>query len=205
MDNLVSAIECSLRRMGDAMTDEFLALWPARPWRRRQVAPQALPVLQWFETATTNSAPEFKAMAEYLCSCSPKLAWAQTYSTAEVGAAFLDRYGWTELIGSRGPIESATLAVGFLLLGPTTEYPAHHHVAEEVYVPISGQAQWRRGAAPWHTRPTGAPIYHASGESHAMRTMNAPLLALYLWRAGDLAQKSEFDRSSPRPAEPPFT
>jgi mannose-6-phosphate isomerase-like protein (cupin superfamily) len=196
MDDLVSAIESSLRRLGDAMTDEFLALWPARPWQRRQVAPQGLPVLQWLETAAANSAPEYEAIANYLCFWSPDLAWAQTYSAAEVGGAFLDRYGWTELIGTRGPIASASLAAGFLLLGPETEYPAHHHVAEEVYVPISGQAQWRRGGASWRVQPTGTPIYHASGESHAMRTMAAPLLALYLWRSGDLAQKSEFDTSS---------
>jgi hypothetical protein len=195
MDELISAIEHSLGHIGDAMTDSFFALWPARPWPRRAVAPQGLAVLQWLETATRNSAPEFEVIAGQLCFWSPKLAWAQTYSVAEVGGAFLDRYGWTELIGSRGPIASETLAVGFLLLGPETEYPAHHHVAEEVYIPLSGQAQWRRGGAPWHERPTGAPIYHASGESHAMRTTSAPLLALYMWRAGDLAQKSEFDPS----------
>jgi hypothetical protein len=64
-------------------------------------------------------------------------------------------------------------------------------VAEELYVPISGEAQWRRGDATWREQPPGALIYHASGESHAMRTRQAPLLALYLWRCGDLAQKSE--------------
>ena len=193
MDDLISITERSLRRMGDAMTDQFLTLWPARPWRRREVAQQGLPVLQWLETAITNIAPEFEAVGKHLNFWSPNLAWAQTYSVAEVGRAFLDRYGWTELIGSRGPIVSETLAAGFLLLGPETEYPPHRHVAEEVYVPISGQAQWRRGAAPWHKQPTGAPIYHASGESHAMRTTIAPLLALYLWRAGDLAEKSKFE------------
>jgi hypothetical protein len=195
MDDFISHIQRSLSGIGDLSTDQFLRLWPTRPWRWRQASPQRLPVLQWLDAAVTNSAPEFCAIAKDLSSWAQSLAWAQTYSSAEVGELFLDRYGWTELIGLRGPVQSETLAVGFLLLGPETEYPAHRHVAQELYVPISGKAQWRRGDAVWRERPPGALIYHASNESHAMRTMEEPLLALYLWRCGDLAQKSELTQS----------
>jgi mannose-6-phosphate isomerase-like protein (cupin superfamily) len=96
------------------------------------------------------------------------------------------------VIGLRGPVASERLAVGFLLLGPETEYPAHHHAAEEIYVQLSGLALWRRSEEDWRLRTPGTPIHYASGQSHAMRTRQTPLLALYLWRGGDLAEKSRF-------------
>ena len=46
-----------------------------------------------------------------------------------------------------------------------------------------------RGRFPRSARPARS-IHHASNVSHAMRTGNEPLLALYLWRGGPLAQKS---------------
>jgi hypothetical protein len=110
-----------------------------------------------------------------------------------VSADFLQRYGWSELIGLRGPVASERLAAGFLLLGPLTEYARHRHAAEEIYLPLAGTALWQRGDAAWRRRAPGRPIHHPSWMPHAMRTEAQPLLALYLWRRGDLAQRSRFD------------
>jgi len=33
--------------------------------------------------------------------------------------------------------------------------------------------------------------HHASGVKHAARTIGEPMIALYLWRGGDLNQKSD--------------
>jgi len=103
---------------------------------------------------------------------------------------FLEKYGWTELIGLRGPITSNRVACGFLLLGPEIEYPQHCHESEEVYVPLTGQTLWQQSNQDWVYRASGLPIYHASWALHAMRTETTPLLALYLWRGGNLVQKS---------------
>ena len=104
---------------------------------------------------------------------------------------FLERYGWTELIGLRGPIASERLACGFLLLGAQVEYPAHAHEAEEIYLALAGRALWRRGEGEFEPRAPGSLIRHASWETHAMITRDEPLLALYMWRGGDLAAKSK--------------
>lgn len=128
-----------------------------------------------------------------LQAASPRLTWRQTYGPEDFGSDFLERYGWTELIGERGPIVSEKIAVGFLLLGPEATYPSHSHDAEEIYLALSGAAAWRRGAEPWRDGPGGALIHHPSRLPHAMRTGAAPLLALYAWRAGDLAQKSRIE------------
>ncbi len=86
------------------------------------------------------------------------------------------------------------IACGFLILGPSTHYPRHRHEAEEIYLPLSGTAAWQQGDAGWQDRAPGALIHHASEEPHAMRTRGSPLLALYLWRSDNLAQKARLDR-----------
>jgi hypothetical protein len=118
------------------------------------------------------------------------IAWGQTYSAQDFGVGFLEKYGWTELIGLRGPIAGDRIACGFLFLGPQVEYPRHRHEAEEVYVPLTGQTLWQRNNQDWAYRTAGLPIYHAPRMPHAMRTETVPLVALYLWRGDNLAQKS---------------
>ena len=76
------------------------------------------------------------------------------------------------------------------MLGPGVEYPRHRHEAEEVYIPLTGQTHWLQGSQDWTFQELGLPIYHAPWLPHAMKTDTSPLLALYLWRAGDLTQKS---------------
>jgi hypothetical protein len=190
LDRLIAATERLLRSLGDGPLDRFLLLWPTPPWRRRDVAARGLPALRWLDAAGADGASQTAALVNDIKVQAGRLTWAQTYTAADVGEAFLDRYCWAELIGLRGPVASENLAVGFLLLGPETEYPSHHHGAEEIYVPLSGLALWRRGDEGWRFRPPGTPIHHASGQSHAMRTKQTPLLALYLWRGGDLTEKS---------------
>jgi len=129
-------------------------------------------------------------MVNMLARLANHLTWGQTYSAQDFGAGFLEKYGWTEFIGLRGPIASDRMACGFLFLGPQIGYPRHSHEAEEVYVPLTGQTLWQRGDQDWAYRVPALPIYHASWVPHAMRTETVPLLALYLWRGGNLVQKS---------------
>jgi len=125
-------------------------------------------------------------LLEALCRAAPLLEWRQTYSRDEIGAEFLRNYGYTELLGPTAAWRSDRLRCGFLLLGPGTHYPRHHHEAEELYVVLSGIAAWTQGDAPWRDRPPGTVIHHASGEPHAMRTAAEPLLALYVWHGTGL-------------------
>ena len=121
------------------------------------------------------------------------MAWGQTYAENDFGAGFLKRYAWSEFIGLRGPVPSERLACGILMLGPAVEYPRHRHEAEEVYIPLCGQTRWLRGDQAWTLNELGRLIYHATWETHAMQTGPSPLLALYLWRTGNLVQKSLID------------
>lgn len=183
---LVAATEAWLRSLGDGRVADFLRAWPESAIPTRATEAHALPVLRWLEEACAAD----HDVTRRLLALAPVLSWRQTYAEADFGPEFLQRYGWTELIGQRGPVPSAVLAAGFLLLGPGTVYPSHSHDAEELYVPLSGAALWRRGAEDWRTRRPGEVIHHPGGVPHAMHAGPSPLLALYLWRGGDLTQTS---------------
>ena len=168
----------------------FLKDWPPLA-ATRAATPRRLPVCQWLPGLASSATPATEGLASQVVAGAPMLEWRQTYSADDFGAAFLERYGWTELIGLRGPIASERIACGFLMLGPRIDYPAHAHEAEELYLPLAGTALWRRGESDFVPRRPGAPIVHRSWEPHAVRTRGEPLLALYVWRGGELAAKSK--------------
>jgi len=168
----------------------FLADWPTRRVTRA-VVPATLPVLRWLpETAEQAPPGRLAALAHMVNDASAALRWRQTYGPEEIAAHFPERYGWCEIVGLSGPIACEALACGVLLLGPDTLYPSHSHVAQELYIPLCGGAEWQRGLGPFVKRGAGEIIVHAPLEPHAMRTHAAPLLALYLWRGAGLAESA---------------
>jgi Dimethlysulfonioproprionate lyase len=173
----------------------FLAAWPgvadARPpdTRARQTpaASAELAVLAWLPRCAADPCCLDPKLVADLCAAAPRLLWRQSYRQEEVGSEFLQNYAWTELLGASGEGSRLRIACGALLLGPRTFYPPHHHEAEEVYVPVSGTAEWLQGDGVWRRWQPGTSIHHRSQETHAMRTGLEPLLALYLWRGADLS------------------
>lgn len=166
---------------------------PARP-----LEPNALACLRHLDRAA-EIAPAFaRPLARLLADRRRSFRWGQTYTEADFGRAFIDNYGWLEVFGTRGPFVNDAVAGGVLLLGPNLVYPDHHHVAEEIYIPLTGGAEWRMGGEAFRIREAGEVVHHASNVSHAMRTGSDPLLALYLWRGGPLAQKSTVTGTIPR-------
>ena len=178
-----------LDRRGDPRVASFLdAVEPAPA--ERALPPHELACLRYLPRAAALAPGDAAPLAAQLAHASTALRWGQTYDEADFGKTFLDRYGWVELIGTRGHFASDSLAAGFLLLGPDITYPDHHHVAEEIYIPLTPGAEWSKGGRGFVARSAGEVIHHPSKVSHAMRTGREPLLALYLWRGGPLDQKS---------------
>jgi hypothetical protein len=171
-----------------AVARPFLAQWPA-PGTMRTREPRTLPVCRFLPDLVALSNSSTHALVATFVEMADALEWRQTYSPADLGAAFLDGYGFSELIGLRGPVPSQTIACGFLMLAPGILYPSHAHEAEELYVPLAGQSLWQRGDESFAARPTGTPIHHPSWLPHATKAVTA-LLCLYAWRNGDLAAKS---------------
>ena len=199
---LVDALRSLLERAGPA-AEAFTRDWPRTLVARPFVA-RSLPVVSALQGLSRCAAPETRALVELVAAQAGDLDWRQSYAEADFDARFLQNYGWSEWIGERGAFVGEAIACGVLLLGPMTEYPAHSHEAEELYLPLAGRAWWRAGETDWRLLAPGTWIYHPSWTTHAMRTGREPLIAAYLWRAGDLSAKSRIDVQAPsRLGRPP--
>jgi len=190
---LIYHVQNYLTSLNDVHLNSFLSHWPKPGSTIRSFVKKTLPVLTWLPDVVKATTPDTVPTAKLLAAVANHLAWSQTYSSEDFGSKFLKRYGWVELVGTRGVIASNRIACGFLLLGPEIEYPLHRHEAEEVYVPLTGRTYWMHNNGGWISREAGLPIYHETWMPHAIRTDAVPLLAIYLWQGGDLAQKSLID------------
>ena len=184
-----------LHSLGEPSLAPFLADWPDLSDPRaagsaiREGESDTLPVLRCLPDFAADE-PDFgAALVADLRRSHRLLTWRQTYTAGEIGDAFLQNYAYAEIVGTKS-IPSRRIACGFLILGPFTLYPRHHHEAEEIYIPLRGTARWQQNDAVWRTRRPGAVIHHASGEPHSMETGAEPLLALYVWRSERLNQEA---------------
>jgi hypothetical protein len=188
-DELLSGVKSFLAGIAGEPARSFVAgidwAMPAR-----KLAPRSLPCLVHLDRAAEIASGEGRPLAGFLRDHAGEFHWGQTYTAADFGEKFMDNYGWLEVFGTRGHFANDAVAGGYLTLGPGIEYPDHHHVAEELYIPLTGGTDWRMGGGAWRPRAVGEVIQHASNVSHAMRTGVDPLLAFYLWRGGPLAQRS---------------
>ena len=82
-----------------------------RPMRESRPTPlRTLPVCRWLDPGVApRPAQAVAPLVQALIEGHAGLDWRQTYSAADFGPAFLERYGWSELAGERGPIASASV------------------------------------------------------------------------------------------------
>ncbi|MEW6631142.1 MAG: dimethylsulfonioproprionate lyase family protein [Pseudomonadota bacterium] len=156
----------------------------------RALEPRLFGCLRHLDRVAEAAPPEIKPLVGFVADHRNDLHWGQTYTAADFGQGFIDNYGWLEVFGTRGHFVNGEVAAGLLILGPDVVYPDHHHIAEEIYIPLTGGTEWRMGEGGFHLREAGEVVHHASNVNHAMRTGKEPLMALYIWRGGPLAQKS---------------
>ncbi len=179
-----------LRRILPARHRDWLAMLPDAP-AARPTTPAGLPVLEWLPRMRACATADTQGLVDAIVAMGGSLPWGQSYTQADFGAAFQARYGFMELLGPRGPLVAEDIACGLLLFAPDTEYPQHRHEAEEVYVVLAGTAEWRAGPKAYAAAAPGTVLHRPSWQPHATRMGAQPMLALYLWRGGDLMQKSE--------------
>ncbi len=179
-----------LRRALPTRHRDWLAMLPDAPIAR-PTDPAGLPVLAWLSRTRSCAVPGTQALVDAIAAMGASLPWGQSYAAADFGVDFQTRYGFMELIGPRGPFVADDIACGLLLFAPEMEYPQHRHEAEEIYLVLAGTAAWRAGTKDYATVPPGGVLHRRSWVPHATRMGAEPMLALYLWRGGDLLQKSE--------------
>ncbi|MFC5061436.1 dimethylsulfonioproprionate lyase family protein [Actinomycetospora atypica] len=135
--------------------------------------PPDLPVLAHLDEAVARVADEVDPqLARAVGLLGSRAAWTRTASYA-AGEALFAGYAHASLRGDED------LVLGLVLLGPEVLYRAHHHPAEEYYLPL-GAIRWDHGEG-WVDEPAGELIHHAPWQPHAMATGERPALLAYLW------------------------
>jgi hypothetical protein len=155
-------------------------------------APTSLHAIRHLATMMAYVGEAERQLAQALVDCAPHLHWKQMYGPDEFGPYFTDNYAHIALIGPNGHYMSDRIAAGLVLYGPGIDYPDHWHVAEEIYIPLTGTGLWSRDGDAFTARGAGELIFHASNMRHAMKIGEAPLVALWMWHGGDLAQKADY-------------
>ncbi|MEM9604863.1 MAG: dimethylsulfonioproprionate lyase family protein [Pseudomonadota bacterium] len=119
------------------------------------------------------------------------IEWRRTYTEAEVGADFLARYGYFELLGPTGHFEDQTTRAYIGYWGPSLHYPWHAHPAEECYYVLAGAADFHIESGSSRCA-VGEHQIHTGNQPHAMTVpADGPgLLTFVLWRGAGLGENA---------------
>ena len=149
----------------------------------RAVDPGGLPVVSYLPDCIGETVLLDSDLAASLAAIADDLQWHQSeaYSDQLLGDGFMANYGWCEIIGPRGFFPGDDFLLGLLMLGPDCHYKDHYHPAPELYWPLTGPSDWKRGAGGFETRAAGEIIWHPPLRMHATRTAARPLLTVWSW------------------------
>jgi hypothetical protein len=183
MNTASTALQEFVDRLAPLLPVDFAQPVRALDLSQPMANPATLPVCRFWP----NILAAGSELVEPLGELSPHFRWVQNpnYVAAPPSPNYLENYGYVVLAGPGGLVATDSLALGILLLGPKTHYPTHRHPAVEIYVVAAGEAEWRKGESPWRREAPGSVIRHETMMPHATRTLDEPLLAVYVWQ-GDL-------------------
>ncbi len=164
------------------------ARWPERPPPGPRV-PRTLPVTA--RAAVLCGTPLLNAIA----AAANAAHWQQTYSEEEVGRAYLDAYGWVELLGPDGHFHAPDLRAFIGIWGPGLHYPAHAHPASEIYFVLQGSARFRIAGQPPNDAVTGDTVEVPGGLRHEMTMGPEGFVVFALWKGPCLARNAQLERT----------
>lgn len=166
------------------------ALMRFAPWpddlSPQQVMPIPCPAAQSLGQRSLPGSRFTAPVIRALRRAAPDLEWRRTYTEEEVGARFLDTYGYVELFGPAGHFRSQKLRGYLGYWGPDLTYDWHAHEAEELYFTLSGRAVFSAHGAPNIMMRTGEARLHTSNQPHLMITLDRPYLAYAVWRGAGM-------------------
>ncbi len=150
----------------------------------RAVEPVRLAGCRFLPDAIGETMMHSSHVAAAVAAIEDSLQWRQNpnYSDEVMGQpGYMQNYAYAELIGPSGPFSGDDFLLGLFLLGPGIHYLDHHHAAPELYWVLTEGSEWRREGSGFMPRRAGETIWHEPWVSHATKTGEAPLLALYAW------------------------
>ncbi len=91
-----------------------------------------------------------------------------------------------ELLGPNGLVKSDAVRLGLYGMLPHSEYGLRTHPAEEIYVMLAGQVDWKHADRSYTPHLPGERSYHPSMMPHASRTRGIAFFSVYAWH-GDIS------------------
>ena len=138
------------------------------------------------EIAQLLNAPGALPCAAQIASVLDELSWHYSgYDDGRISVDVALRMQTVELIGANGMIFDESCRVGLFAQTAQTDYTIRTHAAEELFVQIAGEAEWRKGDQPFALKQPGDRMHHASYQPHASKTTRSALIAVWVW-AGEL-------------------
>ncbi len=159
---------------------------------QKDLAPNLVPAADQVQQSGFQGNDVTQHLTQAIMATAHLAHWKLTYTEAEVGADFLNRYGYYELFGPTGHYHSTQLRGYVAYWGSGLNYGWHSHQAEELYLTLAGGALFRIDGDERYV-PPGSTRLHASWQSHAMITTDQPILTLVLWRGAGLQDVPRMD------------
>lgn len=144
-----------------------------------------LPVCAHLEEALGTAVaarPSLARLVEDFRAVEPFLVWRRRSFDETASANFEDGHANAMIVGPGGYEDRRDVWLGVTLMAPNVRYPDHTHAPEEVYLVLS-KGEFRNGPSGWFAPGVGGSFYNTPGIVHAMRSLDAPLLAFWALRS----------------------
>lgn len=141
-----------------------------------QTAPACRNLLASYEELE-NASPHLQRILHAVQKLEPALSWSSAIAPGQP-PNLAQHYAEAMIVGPGGLAESAAVEIGLSIMAPEADYPDHRHPPEELYIALS-EGDWRQNADPWVTPGPGGLIHNPAGITHAMRSGDKPLFAVW--------------------------
>ena len=144
------------------------------------VVPHHIPAAELMTSDATlrQSSP----LGDAFLDASPSAHWRETYKGTAIADDFMERFACYCLIGQGGAFISRRMSAYVVYMPPHLDYPFHHHPAEEMYVILAGEAEFRLEGQSPERLTAGCVSQHQANQPHATTTGSKPMLAYVVWR-----------------------
>jgi len=160
------------------------------------VTPKSLPVCALLNGTLELTNVKTRPVMQAICNAAHLLRWQQTYTEADgFSRAYLDAYGWFNLVSPEGIFINDTIRVSAGYLGGGLKYPQHWHEPEEFYLILAGKATFYSDDRTPRLCGPGDVVHHESNQKHAIEMTDGPFFAAAFWRGGGLLAKSDLEGS----------
>lgn len=171
----------------DSLARIFSAL--ERPSPATEQAAERLPVCTHLAKAAAPENfghPTLRRLALAFARIEPRLSWRRRkVPHPSASANFAEGHGDARIVGPGGLERRTDVWLGVSLLAPHVRYPDHSHPPEENYLVMS-EGEFSQDGGPWFSPGVGGSFYNEPGITHAMRSLDDPLLAIWALRPASM-------------------